>query len=319
MTTAVGVIGLGRMGLPIATTLKTAGFDVWGTSRSTEARLKAAGTGLSILDTPAEVSGMASYILISVRDTAAVLSVVRGDAGVLSTLRTGCVVVDLGNTELVATLALARDVGRYGAFLVDAPVSGGPGEAAAGTLSMMAGGAADAVGQVAPVLNCLGRLNHVGDVGAGQSAMAVHQLILGQALVALAEGVVLARSLHLDPSAVLEAVVGGISSSHILERLGKRMTQERFSSDGSLAAMNRDLGRILELARDAGLPLPGLRLASALYGRAVSLGMSGLDKSAIIRLCGIPAADPATMKTATLIDRDQIARGWWSFKDGVAP
>ncbi|MDR3435720.1 NAD(P)-dependent oxidoreductase [Telmatospirillum sp.] len=311
MNNRVGVIGLGRMGLPIARTLISAGFDVVATSRSASSREAAKADGLFIVDTPAAVAAETGIILISVFDTAAVEAVIRAQDGILSSLSKGSVVVDLGTTAVSATRALADELAERGSSLVDAPVSGGTRGAAQGSLTIMAGGSSAAIEKVRPVFECLGRLNHMGPVGAGQSTKAVNQLILGQTLIAVAEGITLARGLGLDPAAVREALLGGFAESRVLAEHGKRMVEENFTPGGSVAVFHKDLRLVEALAHETKLDLPGLRLAEKSYAHAMSNGLAGSDQSAVVQLY-------VTHQQGYRGNIEKLAQGWWKFEDGVA-
>lgn len=284
MNQRVGLIGLGRMGLPIAKTLMAAGFEVVATSRSLGSREAAKGAGVLIVDTPATVALHVEFVLISVFDTSAVEHVVRGEDGLLSTLSEGTVIVDLGTTGLDATLVLAEQVTRRAAMFVDAPVSGGTRGASEGRLTIMAGGTQAAIEKAGEVLKSLGKLNHMGPVGAGQSTKAVNQLVLGQTLVAVAEGMTLARRLNLDPAAVREALLGGFAESRVLLEHGKRMVESNYTPGGSVAVFHKDLRLVRDLAEGIGLRLSGLLLAEYKYNQAMSRGMAGLDQSAVVEL-----------------------------------
>lgn len=284
MTQRVGLIGLGRMGVPIAKTLMTAGFEVIATSRSLESREVAKEAGVSIVDTPAAVASCVKFILVSVFDTSAVEHVVQGEDGVLSTLTEGTVVIDLGTTGLDATLVLAEQIAQREAMFVDAPVSGGTRGASEGRLTIMAGGTQAAIEKAGEVLKSLGRLNHMGPVGAGQSTKAVNQLVLGQTLVAVAEGMTLARCLGLDPAAVREALLGGFAESRVLLEHGKRMVESNYTPGGSIAVFHKDLRLVRDLSEGIGLHLSGLLLAENKYNQAILLGMANLDQSAVLEL-----------------------------------
>jgi 2-hydroxy-3-oxopropionate reductase len=212
----VGVIGIGRMGLPIVKTLKRAGFDVVATSRSQASRASAAAEDIKVVDTPCGVAEKATLILISVFDTAALEEVIQGEDGLIDSLQAGSIVIDLGTSAISETLKLATLIEDAGAFYIDAPVSGGTRGAAEGKLTIMAGGEHSAIDAARPVFEALGRLNHMGRNGAGQNTKAINQLVLGQNLIAVAEGMTLAKQLGLDPRQVREALIGGFAESRVL-------------------------------------------------------------------------------------------------------
>ena len=283
-SSAVGLVGLGRMGLPLAKTLRRTGFDVIATSRSSGSRGIAAAEGIRVVDQPAEVAQGADIILISVFDTAALEAVVCGPGGLLTGLDRGTMVVDLGTSGLSTTYALAKEIEARGGSYIDAPVSGGTRGAAEGRLTIMAGGSEEAIEVARPILEALGRLNHMGPIGAGQSTKAVNQTILGQTLVAVAEGMTLAKRLGLDPAQVREALMGGFADSRVLAEHGRRMVEGDFMPGGSIAVFSKDLKLVRNLLCEVHLELPGMVNAEERYAQAIQAGLSDLDQSAILTL-----------------------------------
>lgn len=272
------------MGLALARTLAAKDFEVIATSRSAASRSAGRMDGITVVESPADVCEGASVILLSVFDTAAVQSVVCGDGGILTSLADGAVVVDLGTTAIAETLHLADKVRQRGGMFVDAPVSGGTRGAREGSLTIMAGGSVDAVEKASAVLRCLGRLNHMGAVGAGQSTKAVNQLILGQTLIAVAEGLILARRLGLDAAAVREALLGGFAESRVLAEHGRRMVTDNFTPGGSIAVFHKDMAMVRDLVERMGLPLTGLLHAEQRFAASMEAGLADLDQSAIVKL-----------------------------------
>lgn len=278
----VGVIGMGRMGLPIAQTLKRTGFDVLATSRSQASRVLAAAEGITVLDTPREIAENAKLIFISVFDTAALKEVIQGEDGLISELQVDSVVADLGTSDISETRKLAALIEEAGAFYIDAPVSGGTRGAAEGKLTIMAGGQPSAIDLARPVFEALGRLNHMGPNGAGQSTKAINQLVLGQNLIAVAEGMALAQQLGLDPRQVREALIGGFAESRVLVEHGRRMVEEDFTPGGSIAVFSKDLRLVRSLLRQLNLEFSGLSNAHDQYEHAMQAGLADRDQSAII-------------------------------------
>ena len=298
-SSTVGFVGLGRMGLTLAKTLRRTGFDVIATSRSSGSRGAAAVDGIRVVDQPVEVARGAEIILVSVFDTAALEAVVRGANGLLTDLRPGTMVVDLGTSGLSVTHALAKGIEARGGFYIDAPVSGGTRGAAEGRLTIMAGGTEEAIERARPVLEALGRLNHMGPIGAGQSTKAVNQTILGQTLVAVAEGMTLAKRLGLDPARVREALMGGFADSRVLAEHGRRMVEEDFTPGGSIAVFSKDLKLVRMLLYEIDLELPGMANADDQYAQAMHDGLSDLDQSAIVTLYeGEPTQESAGRSAA---------------------
>ena len=169
--------------------------------------------------------------------------------------------------------------------MLDAPVSGGPVGAETATLVIMVGGDAEVLAKAKPLLERLGRqIVHMGPNGAGQIAKACNQLALLINAEGTAEALALGVRYGLDPAKVREALMGGIAASRVLEVFGDRMAKRDFIPGAAVRLYDKDLGFVLELARDAGLELPAASIVRARLDRLVQEGKSGHDLAALIEL-----------------------------------
>lgn len=281
MTLSVAVIGLGRMGLPIAERLHRNGINVVATSRSSGTREKAREGGLVVVESIRQAVENADIVLISVFDTAALADTLTDSGGVFASTPKGAVIVDLGTNGVEETKQFANSAEKLGYFYLDAPVSGGTRGAAGGTLTLMVGGRAEAITQVQPVFDILGRTNHMGASGSGQSTKTVNQLILAETLVAVAEGLSLAAALGLEPARVREALLGGFAESRVLREHGQRMVEGNFEPGGSVAIFSKDLGLVGKVTEQHSLSFPGFDVARSVYGFAVAEDLGDRDQSVI--------------------------------------
>jgi len=284
--TAVGVVGLGLMGKPMARNLAAAGATVVVHNRSRAPVDELAVEGMSPAASPRELAERlgAGPIVLMLTDTPAVEIVLSGPGGVLESLAPGALVIDMGTTSVVATRAMAALVEAAGADYVDAPVSGGQVGAEAGTLTIMAGGTDDAFARARPLFEALGsRITHVGAVGAGQVAKAANQVIVALTIGAVSEALVLARAAGVDPAKVREAIRGGFAESRILELHGERMVTGDFTPGGRATVQLKDVRQALDLAAELGVALPALETNRDLYERLIDAGLGGLDHSGLIK------------------------------------
>jgi len=185
--------------------------------------------------------------------------------GALSALRPGTLWIDMSSTRQQEARDFHTQLQTTGCRFVDAPVSGGVGGAEAGTLAIMAGGDAADVDQARPVLEAMGRLTHVGPVGAGQVAKLCNQLIVGGTINIVAEALLLAQAAGADPTAVRDAIRGGFAESRILEVHGQRMLERNFIPGGQVTTQLKDLHNILAAAAAAGVALPVTSLVTERY------------------------------------------------------
>lgn len=280
----IGFIGLGLMGKPMARNLKAAGAEMTVHNRSQGVIEELSGTGMTPAKTPADAAGAADTVILMLPDTAAVEKVLLGADGVISGLRLGGLLIDMGTTKVIATRAFARDVEAAGGDYIDAPVSGGTIGAEGGTLTIMAGGSEEAMEKAAPVFEVLGQsTTHVGPTGTGQVAKAANQVIVGLNIGAVAEALTLAKKAGADPARVREALTGGFADSRILEVHGKRMIDGAFTPGGKCVTQRKDLFQALELAGELGFEMPATALNMALYDKVIEAGLGELDHSALIK------------------------------------
>jgi 2-hydroxy-3-oxopropionate reductase len=273
--TSVGVIGLGRMGRPVAARLLGAGFDIVVHNRSAGPVDALVDQGARAAASPAEVD--AGIVITLLPDPETV------EAVTLDAARPGSLLVDMSTSPPALAIRLHSVLRDRGAAAIDAPVSGGVTGARDGTLTIMAGGDAADLERARPVLDALSsRISHVGGPGAGQIAKAVNQLVVALNIQAVAEGLSLARSAGLDPALVREALLGGFADSRVLREHGQRMLERNFVPGGALRLHQKDLRIAGDLAARYDAPAPALEQVTAAVDRLVEAGHGELDHSALM-------------------------------------
>jgi 2-hydroxy-3-oxopropionate reductase len=173
--------------------------------------------------------------------------------------------IDMSSTQQAEAQAFHAQLTAQGRRFIDAPVSGGVGGAAAGTLAIMAGGAAEDFAEAEPVLAAMGRATLVGPAGAGQVAKLCNQLIVGATINIVAEAMLLAQAAGADPAAMRAAIRGGFAESKILDVHGQRMLERNFVAGGKVSTQLKDQRNILAAAEAAGIVLPLTELVTARY------------------------------------------------------
>ncbi|MDF9276899.1 NAD(P)-dependent oxidoreductase [Arthrobacter sp. EH-1B-1] len=285
----VTVLGLGAMGLPMATRLATQltvhGFDI------AEERLKLANdAGVHTFASGRDATHGADALLLAVRNGEQLTEVLFGENGVAAALKPGAVVI---LTSTVGTEAIAGTVSRlaeFGVALVDAPLSGGPKRAGEGDLLIVVGADPSAVEAARPVLELLAStLSIVGDKpGDGQALKTVNQLLCGVHIAAAAEAMALADALGLDQQKTLAALEAGAAGSFMLSNRGPRIL-EAYSEDGAevlsrLDIFVKDMGIVGKATRGAELATPVAAAAEQLYLLGQAQGLAAADDSAVIRV-----------------------------------
>jgi len=282
----LGFIGLGTMGTPMAKHLLKAGhgMTVWARREASAAPLVAAGARLA--GSPREVGAAAEVVFTMVTtsaDSEAVILGADGREGIAHGLRSGGMVVDMATIAPGAARRIAKTLAARGIDYVDAPVSGGPQGARDAALSIMAGGTADAFARARPLLETLGRsLQHMGASGAGQVTKACNQLALCVTAQGVAEALSLAAANGLDPVRVREVMAGGVAASRVLVLFGTRMAARDFGPGIDARFYHKDVGIVLELAEQMGLPLPAAALVKQQINALMGAGQGEQDFSALI-------------------------------------
>jgi 3-hydroxyisobutyrate dehydrogenase len=286
---SVTVLGLGAMGLPMATRLATGltvhGFDI------AEPRLaRAREAGIRTFSSAREAATGTDALLLAVRNGEQLDDVLFGDAGVAPVLREGAVVILTSTVGTDAVPATVERLAGYGVALVDAPLSGGPKRAGEGDLLIVVGAEPAALDAARPVLELLAStLTVVGDKpGDGQALKTVNQLLCGVHIAAAAEAMALADALGLDQARTLAALEAGAAGSFMLSNRGPRML-EAYSDEGAevlsrLDIFVKDMGIVGKATRAAGMAAPVAAAAEQLYLLGQAQGLAAADDSAVIRV-----------------------------------
>ncbi|MCO7641090.1 NAD(P)-dependent oxidoreductase [Pseudomonas sp. S 311-6] len=285
-TVKVGFCGIGRMGEPMAQRLLAAGHEVHVWNRSADKLDALLAAGAMACDTPQAMAAQVDMVLLCLGDGQAVDNVVFGSDGLAHAAVAPAYLVDHSTLAPALTRQLAqRWRHATGRAWVDAPVSGGTAGAAAGTLAIMAGGTAEDIAVVTPVLRAFAaRVTRMGDVGAGQTAKLANQAIVATTLAGMAEAFVLASRNGMDTAAVPSALQGGWADSVLLQTLWPRMVAPPQAASGTVRVMLKDLDAIAELAQSSGTVQRILPQVRSLLQAAVSQGLAEADLSQVFRI-----------------------------------
>jgi 2-hydroxy-3-oxopropionate reductase len=284
---AVGFIGLGLMGRPMALNLRKAGFNVVVHSRSPGPVKTLVEAGAAAASTPREVAARATRIITMLPDSPDVEAVLTGPDGVFSAMQPGSILIDMSSIAPATARRLAAETAARGGTMLDAPVSGGEIGAVQGTLSIMVGGSADALASVTPVLCAMGnpeRVIHVGEAGAGQVCKLCNQMVLAGTIAAVGEALALARKSGVNAWAVRQALLGGFAQSRVLEVHGERMLAGNYVPGFRTALFAKDLRNVSEATGHAEVPAPVTAAAQQLVQALVAQGRGDRDYSELGKL-----------------------------------
>lgn len=283
--TTVGFVGLGLMGQGFTQRLAEKGHRVVGFDIDAGKTEAATAWGVTPVKSAAEVAEAADIVLVCVINTAAVEDATTGPRGFTAAPDIdGKICVDVSTTELEATARIAAVLASRGMAFVDAPVSGGPGAAKAGTLAIMAGGTDAAIVRVAPLMRELGSFTHMGGVGTGQATKLVNQTIVLTNYCVLAEALRLAQAYGVDAAKIPEALKAGFAGSNMLGPIFPQMLADDFKPRGFARQVLKDLEMLQAAARDRHLAMPMASQALTLYRLLNASGKSELDAAAVVSL-----------------------------------
>lgn len=281
----IGFIGLGIMGKPMAENLMRAGFRLHIYTLNMVVEQELQDQGSTVHKSPAAVAAVSDIIITMLPDTPQVQEVVLGVNGIIEGVRDGALYIDMSTIDADAERNIGEQLKQKHVESLDAPVSGGQQGAINGTLSIMAGGSKNAFQRALPVFEVLGnRVIHIGDAGAGQVAKSCNQVATALATQGVVEAFTLAKRSGVDLTRLREAMLGGFASGKALEIAGKRMIEKEFTPGFTLKLYSKDLRIANNVARNAGVELPGAAMLQKEMEILVGKEMGGLDFSALIKI-----------------------------------
>lgn len=285
---AVGVVGLGRMGAPMARRLVEAGYRVCGFDIDASARQELdaldGGTGAAQL---LDVARKARAVVLMLPSSRAVRHVLL-DAGLLDAMAESSLLMDMGSSDPTSTRELAQQASARGVHLVDAPVSGGVKGAVEGSLTVMVGGPEELFPVCLPVLEVLGSsVTRVGPVGGGHALKALNNLLSAASMLATAEAVEAGRRFGLDPEVMLSAVNTSSGRSWSTEyKFPHFVVPGTYDSGFSLELMLKDVRTALDLARATGSPVSLTERVVEAWSQAAADLPPGADHTNIAQWVG---------------------------------
>lgn len=289
MSKRIAVLGLGAMGLPMASHLAKT-FEVTGFDPFEERRTLATEHGVAVADSAPVAASGADFVLIAVRNAAQLEEVLHGPSGVVPVLEPGAAIILTSTVGAEAVEAEAARLAETGIGLVDAPVSGGPVRAGEGDLLVTCGATPEVWEVARPVLDEMaGTLVLVGDApGKGQSMKTVNQLLCGVHIAAAGEALALAGKLGLDQRMVLDALMAGAAQSFMLGNRGPRAIEAWEGADPEVCSrldiFVKDMGIVTAAAKRAGIAVPVAAATEQLYILGNAQGRGGDDDSTVIRV-----------------------------------
>ena len=277
---AIGFIGLGMMGAPIAERFRAAGHALVVYNRTREKAEPILAAGAKWAFTPKDVGRAATsrIIFTIVSDAKALERVLFGRNGLARGLRAGALVVDLSTIGPSQSRSFAERLQATGVHFVDAPLGGSVDAARNGRLLVFVGGTAEDVTRVRPLLERIGRrVEHLGPVGAGTAMKLVNNLLTLSYAALAAEALSLAEGFGFDRPRTLELLLDGGGYSRILEQKRLSFEERRYPVQFSLSLAEKDLKLIVHAAHQVDRDAPIAREAGRLASEGVRAGLGGQD------------------------------------------
>jgi L-threonate 2-dehydrogenase len=294
---AVGLIGLGAMGLGMAQSLRRAGLaprvhDI----RPGVAQAFAAEGGTACASA-AELAAACRIVISVVVDAAQTEDLLFGSGGVAAALQRDSVFVMCSTVSPQWAAALESRLEALGLWLLDAPISGGAAKAASGQMTMMTAGRAEAYARCGGVLDTMAaKVYKLGDrAGAGSKVKIINQLLAGVHIAAAAEAMALGLRQGVDAAALYEVITHSAGNSWMFENRMAHVLAGDYTPLSAVDIFVKDLGLVLDMARTSKFPLPLSSTAHQMFMQASSAGFAKEDDSAVIKIFpGITLPTPKT-------------------------
>jgi len=281
--TRVGFIGIGLMGLPMCQRLLEANVDLTVFNRNAVKCEPLVALGAKQADSLASLAQDMDVIMLCVSNTQAVEDVVSQLEGYLKDQQ---IIVDFSSIDPDTTRQLATALSHKGVQWVDSPVSGGVAGAEAGTLAIMAGGDANVIETVMPLLAPLSqRVTHMGPAGSGQTTKICNQMLVSCNVLVMAEVMALAKKAGVDAAQIPVALKGGFADSIPLQLTGPKMANQNFDEiKWHVKTLLKDLDMANALAKQLASGIPMAGLGAELMRQHASRGFADQDPATLVTL-----------------------------------
>jgi 3-hydroxyisobutyrate dehydrogenase-like beta-hydroxyacid dehydrogenase len=282
----LGFLGLGIMGYPMARQLLQAGHEValWTHSAAKARELAKEGQGTACA-TPQEVAQRADYIFYCVGNSTMAKTVAMGADGLLAGIRPGSITADCSTISPAVSREIHAAFSASGAHFLDAPCTGSKAGAEGAKLTFMIGGDKAAFDRMTPYFEIMGkRLYHCGGAGMGLEAKLTQNLILGNLMLAFAEGMVLAVKSGVSPELMLDILDNSAAKSGLVSAKAPAILARNFTTNFSTKWLHKDIGLALDSAKAMGLPLPLTAITEQMLQAAIAKGWGDDDICSTIRL-----------------------------------
>lgn len=298
MTTSVGLIGLGAMGLGMAKSLRRAGYEVNVYDIRREVADRFAAEGGVACASAAAVGALCEVVFCVVVNAAQTEAVLFGRDGAAAAMKAGSVFALCSTVLPVFAISLGARLETMGLLFLDAPISGGPARAASGEMTMMTSGKPAAYAKCDAMLSAMAaRVYKLGDVpGNGSKTKIINQLLAGVHIAAAAEAMALGIREGVAPEALYEVITHSAGNSWMFENRMAHVLAGDYTPLSAVDIFVKDLGLVLDTARASKFPLPLTAAAHQMFMMASTAGYAKEDDAAVIKIfpgITLPGKKPA--------------------------
>jgi putative dehydrogenase len=285
MPKTLGVIGLGSMGMGAACSALRNGVSTWGCDPRQEAREAFAEAGGRAVASAAELAAHCEVVLVLVLNAVQTEEVLFGEQGIATRLAAGSVVICSATVDPALPPVWEKRLADHGLWLIDGPVSGGAKKAAAGEMTVMASGAPEAFAAAGEMLQAFaGKVYRLGDqAGIGSTVKMVNQHLAGVHIAAACEAMALGMRAGADPAQLYEVICNSAGMSWMFENRVPHIIEGDYRPLSTVNIFVKDLGIVLDAARNLKFPLPLAATAHQLYLATSAMGLGGEDDSSVVK------------------------------------
>jgi len=283
----IGFIGLGVMGIGMASNLQKAGYHlIVNDIDPKRAELLPDQSKVTVAAKPREVFQHTNTVILMLPNSPHVEAVINGGDGLLSGSVPGdAFIIDMSSISPVVTKKLGQQLDAAGVKFIDGPVSGGQIGATEGALTIMVGGTKALYEDAMPLFQAMGKkIIHCGACGSGQVVKVVNQLMSAINLISMSEGFVLGTKAGVDPEIMMNVIQGGSGRCWAVENRMPEILKGNFQPGFTIDLHKKDVSLAVDMARELNLPLYATSLVFELFKQAQAGGKGMLDNGAMITL-----------------------------------
>ena len=283
----IGFIGLGVMGLGMASNLQKAGYHlIVNDIDPRRADQLPDQSRVTSVPKPCDVLEYTDTVILMLPNSPQVETVISGQDGLLSgTLPEDAFIIDMSSISPVVTKRLGKQLGALGVKFIDGPVSGGQSGARGGAVTIVVGGPGGLVEDAGPLLKVMGKeIIHCGECGSGQVVKVVNQLMSAVNLIGMSEGFILGTKAGVDPEIMMNVIQGGSGRCWAVENRMPEILKGNFQPGFTIDLHKKDVSLAMEMSQSLNVPVYVTALVYELFKQAQAEGKGKLDNGAVITL-----------------------------------